>query len=122
MMQLQLDSDDGDLVRISASGRITQAELASEGDLITQMVGDNIYSRPLLLNLEGTDFLDSSGVGWLLVCHKRFREGGGVLVIHTVPPLIAKTLQVLRMDLVLHLAEDEAQAAQIVKEHTHERR
>jgi anti-anti-sigma factor len=117
MMELKLDGDDGDLVRVSASGRITQAELPSSGDLMTQLAGDDVYGRKLLLNLERADFLDSSGVGWLLVCHKRCREAGGLLVVHSVPPLIHKTLMVLRMNLVLNLAEDAEGAAQAAEKH-----
>ena len=69
-----------------------------------------MYGKKLLLNLAQTDFVDSAGVSWLLVCHKRCREAGGQLVIHSLTPMVRQVLGVLRLDQVFQLADDPARA------------
>ncbi len=72
----------------------------------------DVYSRRVLLDLAGTEYIDSTGVSWLLTCHKRCREGGGKLVLHSLNPLVKQVLQVLKLDRVLHIADsaDKARA------------
>jgi anti-anti-sigma factor len=62
-----------------------------------------------------TTFLDSSGVGWLLGCNKRFRQGGGSMVLHTVPPIVLDMLKVMRLEQVLKIADDEPAAVSIMR-------
>ncbi len=66
----------------------------------------------MLLNLEDSNYIDSSGVGWLLRCNKRFREAGGRLVLHSVPPLALQVFQVLKLDKLFHVAADAETARQ----------
>jgi anti-anti-sigma factor len=77
---------------------------------LAEMFGHDVYARPILMGLAGSEYMDSSGVSWLLMCHKRCKQAGGRLVIHSFPPLIAQILKVLRMELVLELAANEADA------------
>jgi hypothetical protein len=49
-------------------------------------------------------------VSWLIINHKRFREGGGMLVLHSVPPLVDQVFRLLKMYLVLNIQPDEAAA------------
>jgi anti-anti-sigma factor len=109
-MQLALISADGELARLQLSGRVTQESLAADADPILDLLGADGYGRRVLVDFSQTEFLDSSGVGWLLSCHKRFRQGNGRFILHSIPPLVRRTLQILRMELVLKLANDEAEA------------
>lgn len=109
-MQLALISADSDLARLRLSGRVTQESLAADADPILDLLGADGYGRRVLVDLSQAEFLDSSGVGWLLSCHKRFRQGQGRFILHSIPPLVRRTLQILRMELVLKLANDEAEA------------
>ncbi len=109
-MELALISDNGATAKLRLNGRVTQAELAAGEDPLLEALGADAYSRKALVDLTGADFIDSSGVGWLLHCHKKFRQAGGCFILHSIPPLVRRTLQVLRMELVLQLAKDEAEA------------
>jgi anti-anti-sigma factor len=109
-MRLELVSTDGKLAKLRLGGRVTQEELAAGADPISETLGADAYSRKALVDLTGADFIDSSGVGWLLNCHKKFRQADGRFILHSIPPLVRRTLQVLRMELVLQLAKDEAEA------------
>jgi hypothetical protein len=111
-MQLKVLSIAGDPLRLAATGRVG---LEPNGQRIKEdpfvaLLGADVYKRKLLLCLEQAESCDSLGVAWLLGCHKRFREGGGMLILYTVPPLITSTLRVMHLDRMLHLAADEAAA------------
>ena len=109
-MHLKLVADQPDLVEVRASGRITPDTFSTENEPLARLLGANVYARAVALSLEKTDYINSSGVGWLLVCHKRFREAGGRLIIHSIPPLVLNVLKVLKMDRVFHLEPDMAGA------------
>lgn len=114
-MQLNVVSQDGGVLRMELEGRICQQELASLGDPFTALLGEDAYSWKLLLNLERAEFIDSLGVAWLLKCHKKFRDEGGLMVMHSVPPTIQQVLRVLQLNKVFNLADDAAGAQAVAQ-------
>src|SRR5690606_38742591 len=92
------------------AGPITQAQLSPTQEPLVGVLGPNAYSHQILLDLKNSDHIDSSGVNWLLTLHRRARENGGRLVIHSVPPLVDNVLKVLRMNLVFEIAPSRAEA------------
>jgi len=62
----------------------------------------------VLLSLEATPFVDSSGLAWLVATHRRLREAGGKLVLHSIPPGVVDLLKIMSLDQVLNLADDES--------------
>ena len=107
-MQLNF-STDGDALAIALQGRITHATLDIGNDPLVAHNPD-IYKRRVLFDLSGVDYVDSSGVSWLLTCHKRFREAGGKLILHSATPLVMQVIRVLKLDQVFAIA-DSARAA-----------
>ncbi|HWG46590.1 MAG TPA: STAS domain-containing protein, partial [Gemmataceae bacterium] len=63
-------------------------------------------SRKLLLDMEKTNFLDTSGISWLISCHENCQRAGGVLVLYAIPPRVRYVLQLLQMEHLLHTAAD----------------
>jgi anti-anti-sigma factor len=59
-----------------------------------------------LFDMEGVEFIDSSGIGWLLSMNRRFQEEGGAMALHSVPPMVSNALKLLRLNEVLTIAED----------------
>jgi stage II sporulation protein AA (anti-sigma F factor antagonist) len=109
-MELTVTSDDGNVLRLKLSGHVTQNDLAAPNDLMDEAVGVDGYARGVVLDMGEVSFIDSSGISWLLIRHKRFREAGGKLILHSIPPLVLDVLKVLRMDLVFNLTETESDA------------
>jgi anti-anti-sigma factor len=109
-MQLELVSEAGNCAKLKLVGRVTQEDLAAGAEPFLEVLGADAYTRKAVVNCVAADFIDSSGVGWLLSCHKKFRQARGRLILHSIPPLVRRTLQILRMELVLQLANDEAEA------------
>ena len=100
-------SDDNAVVRLRCEGQISQSNFQPGVDPIESLLGYGCFAKKVLLNLEKTEYIDWSGISWLIVCHKNFLKNGGKLVLHTIPPMVYQALQWLRMPLILHLADDE---------------
>ena len=103
-MRVKFVGEDNSYVRCQTDGDISQDRFDPAREPLAQILGDDVYSKRVLLGLEGSNYVDSSGVNWLLRCHKRFREAGGKLVLHSPSPLVVQTLKVLKLDRVFFLA------------------
>lgn len=117
-MKLQNAGDDGLLIRLQVDGQITQRDFSPGGDPIADLLGPEVYTRQVLIDLSKAPMVDSSGIGWLIASHKRFKERGGRVVVHSYQPLVANTLRLLKMDKVLTLAGTLREAETIVRETT----
>jgi anti-sigma B factor antagonist len=64
----------------------------------------------IVVNLSGTDFMDSSGLGALIGCLKLARQAGGDLRIACVEPQVQMVLELTSMNRVLkpHSSVEEA--------------
>lgn len=114
-MEVKLLSDDGRILRLEVVGRVVQSDSTPGLEPIGNLLGDQGYRRQAILSLAETEYVDSSGLSWLLVCHKRFCQAGGRLVIHSVPPSVMETIRMMRLDRVLFLADDEAAAKKLAQ-------
>jgi anti-anti-sigma factor len=115
-MKLSLKSLDTEAVSLQCEGWITQSQLKPGIDPFAQISGARTYTQRVLLDLERTEFIDSSGIGWLMGCHKKFGQEGGCLVIHSVPPMIRGVFELLKLHTVFRLAENEAAARKLALE------
>jgi len=111
-MQLSANTTDesSEAVKASLSGRVTQKEVSALTDIFRDNLGEEIYGKKVAVDMAGAEFIDSSGISWLLSSHKRFQEGGGVLMLHSMNPTVMNVLKVLRMHLVLSIADNEKNA------------
>ena len=114
-MELKRLPNDGDVVRLELVDRLIKGDPSLDREHVAGIVGNGGFSNKVLLCLAETDFIDSSGLWWLLECHKQFSKAGGRLVIHSVPPQVMDTLMMMRLELVLRLADDEAAALGLVR-------
>ncbi len=114
-MELELVSAGGDLVRIRLIGRVVRTDSVSDPDPLARVAGQDVYKNSVLLDLSESDYIDSSGLSWLLVCHKRFCEAGGQLLLHSLAPSVKETIRMMRLDLVLNVADDESAALELVR-------
>jgi anti-anti-sigma factor len=114
-MNLTLESEpDERLVRVACRGSVSSQDLEPDRpDPLVALAGGDVFSRGVLLDLRRATFLDSSGVSWLISRHSEFRTHGGILVLHSVPPMVQQVLDLLRLASVLHIAPDADTAASI---------
>jgi anti-anti-sigma factor len=109
-VDLRLLRPEAGFVRLELVGRLSRDGWPAGYDPFCELCGRDVYCGKLLLNLSKSNYLDSSGVAWLLAANKRFHESGGVLVLHSATPMTTQFFKMMRMDLVLALAVDETAA------------
>ncbi len=97
MMKLTLISRTPGLTQVSCQGHITQLNLHAGDDPLRTVLDHEDCSHSILMDLSQAQFIDSSGVGWMLKCHKHCKQAGGRIVYHSAPPLVRQTLDLLQM-------------------------
>lgn len=98
-------------VRIGAEGNITSNDFTADGkNPLEGVLGPHWAANRVLLGLDRASYIDSSAVGWLINCHKDFKQSGGTFVIHSVPPKVDQVLNLLKIGKVIPIAPDEASA------------
>jgi anti-anti-sigma factor len=109
-MQWSLVSADAGVTQLACLGEITQTALWDNANPLEKTLGEPGFAGKVMISLLNADYIDSAGVGLFIVYHKKFKEAGGMMVLHSIPPLVNHIFQLLKMDTVLHLARDEAAA------------
>lgn len=109
-MKLSIQAEEDDLVHVQVAGKITQEHLGVAGDPLLDLLGAGLYDRKVLFNMTDTDFVDSSGVSWLLILHKNFKEGAGCLILYSIPQMVMNVFKVLNMHLVFQIADNKHDA------------
>jgi anti-anti-sigma factor len=115
-MKLLIKSRENGLAAVELLGEVSQKHLNAQEEPLQELLGEDCFSRQVLLDLQGVDSIDSSGVGWLLSCQKKFRTSGGTLVLHSLSPAARDVMKILNMQLVFKMTEDEAAARRLVEE------
>ena len=90
-------------VVIRAEGPIAPDSPEQLSDALVELVGPQIYSRTLRINLSEADFISSAGIGGLLHCHRQFRENGGELVVHAPSRTVRQTFDLMRLQTVFKI-------------------
>lgn len=106
----RLLADDREVVRVACEGTIRHADFDRASEPLRVLLGPFIFRRQVLLNLEKATSIDSSGISWLLMCHKQFAEAKGRLILYAVPPLVLQVLQLVRLPTLIPVVPDEAAA------------
>jgi len=112
-MDLSIDSKTDELVYLRIDGDIRGRFPSDPTKLLTELLGKDAYKNRVLLSFEDVKYVDSNGLAWLVVCHKRFSEGGGALVLHTLPEVVRNVMKIVRLDQVFLLAENADEAGKI---------
>lgn len=112
--QLSLLSDQPPTVRMELSGAVSHEQ--STTDSFQQLGGSTIYSRKVMLDLSKCHYVNSGGVAWLLIHHRRFQEGGGKLVLHSASPVVRQIFSLMKMELVLNFCQDSLEAERLLNE------
>lgn len=94
---------------LDLKGRITAgADAGALREKITEL-GDQA-KRNLVLNLEGVDYIDSTGLGALVVCATNMRKSGGQMKLLNVNRRNIELLVMTKLDTVFEIFTDEQDA------------
>ncbi len=112
-MELNVTPGADGITRVLVRGEVHQTDFLLADEPLSGYLGAEGYQGAVLVDLSGVTTLDSSGVGWLLLCQKRFRTAGGAFVLHSLSPFVLQLFDVLKMRLVLTVADDASAALEI---------
>ncbi|MEV4511144.1 STAS domain-containing protein [Dactylosporangium sp. NPDC049525] len=78
---------------------------------IRALLDDAVALRPvdLVVDMTACAFVDAAGIGVLLDIHRQVWRDGGRLTLRGLSPRVTRTLQLARVDRVLHVAADPAE-------------
>jgi anti-anti-sigma regulatory factor len=107
--------EEADLLDLTCKGSISLPDFQPEKDPLLKLLGSQVYSRKLLLNLEHASLLDTSGISWLIHCHEACNREGGILVLYAIPRRVRYILQLLQMELLFHTAANVTAARAIAQ-------
>jgi anti-anti-sigma regulatory factor len=105
-LQLSLQAEEKDLLYLTCQGAISLPDFQPDKEPLGKLLGPEVYSRRLLLNLEQASLLDTSGISWLIYCHETCGRSGGILVLYAIPRRVRYVLQLLQMEHLFHTAAD----------------
>lgn len=99
MIEFETSTRDGDVAVLAAKGRLDMVAAPQLRTLVTETVAGG--SRRLVVDLAGTTFLDSSGLGALIAGLKTARQAGGDLRIAGAGEQVQMVLELTQMNTVL---------------------
>jgi anti-anti-sigma factor len=108
-MKLSLVSSADGACNVACSGELTMLDVEG-ADPLEALIGPDVFGRPVFLDLGRTTYMDTAAVGWLIGLHKKFKQAGGRLILHSIPPLVDQMFQLLKLPAILHVASDEVAA------------
>lgn len=114
-LELSLQAEENDLFYLTCRGAISLPDFQPEREPLLKLLGSEVYSRKLLVNLEQASLLDTSGISWLLHCHEACGRAGGILVLYAIPRRVRYILQLLQMEHLFHTAADVTAARAIAE-------
>ena len=116
-MRLVLTSEDNNTTSVACEGEICALSFPANVDNpLEELLGTTCYNRHVVFDLGNASFIDSSGVCWIMACHKRFLSSGGQMILHSVPPMIDQVLRLLHLHTLLTIKSDRAAALAMVEE------
>ena len=100
-----------DVVILDIAGRITLGRDCQDVEwAVEDLIKGN--TRKLIFDLSALDYVDSTGIGVILMCMAKMTAAGGELRLASLRPRITEVMRVTRLDQVWHLYESVAEAAE----------
>jgi anti-anti-sigma factor len=120
-MEIKLLGDEEGVYRFEVVGKLSRdGYRAGSVDPLVSLCGPDIFTKPALLSLSRSLYLDSTGIEWLLNYFKRFQAAGGQLIVHSASPATQQLLKLMRLDQILHLEATESAALTRIRTPNHE--
>ncbi len=94
---------------LDLKGRITMGDDVSAFRVAFEKIAQEPGAR-LILNMQGVDYIDSTGLGALVMCSTRFRNAGGVAKLVNVNRRNIELMIMTKIDTIFEVFADETDA------------
>jgi anti-sigma B factor antagonist len=109
-MEICIHSVEPGLVCLSCKGQIQQLPTRAAQDSLLGLIGNAGWAGKVLLNLSEAEYIDSSGLAWLIAWYREAEQAGGTLALCEVPPRIADVFRLCGLDRVFAIWPEESAA------------
>ncbi len=109
MFDLRLSDVQNGTNYYQAVGRLTHPCIAAHKSFDDLLAGD-VLDQTVVVDMEGLETVDSSGIGWLLGKNRQFKAHGGRLILHSLQPSVKNVFGLMKLGAVLTLVESQAEA------------
>ena len=100
MPQIQKKQIEPDIVLLHIYGRITLGRECQDVELaVDGLIRDE--ARKVVFDLSELNYIDSTGVGILVMCYTKMRKAGGELRLASLQPHIADLMKMTRLDSIM---------------------
>lgn len=96
--------DNGDQVTLSVKGEIEVYSLPEFSRMAESYLGG---PKELHLELSGLEYIDSSGLGFLVTLHERMARQGQKLVLGNLRSHVERVFRITRLDQILEIRSDQ---------------
>jgi anti-sigma B factor antagonist len=101
-MEIQVD-EHGQIKVLACVGRMDAQVSDLLKDRIRQLLDEG--ATRLVMDMEGLDFLDSSGLGALVSCLRRVKEKKGEIKLAGLRPEVRSIFEITRVSRLFHICE-----------------
>jgi len=110
------DIDPAGVARVAVAGDVTIQDFADGGpNPMESVLGTSWAAQRVLVSLDSVPYIDSSAIGWMIDCQRRFKSGGGCVVWHSPSTRVREMIDMLKMRNILDVRENESAARSALK-------
>ena len=100
MLRIQRKQIEPDIELLEISGRITLGYECQDVEVaVEDLIRDS--KKKVVFDLTGLDYIDSTGIGIIIMCCGKMRAAGGELRLAALQPRIAELMKITRLDQVI---------------------
>lgn len=105
--------NNGDVLVLGLEGRLVIGEAVEE---FRRKIDEAIKGGQtrVALDMQGTEYIDSSGMGFLVVAHKVARDAGGMLAMFNLNERVVDLMLLTKLSGVFHLYANEQDAVDAI--------
>lgn len=102
-----------DLYEVKLIGELGMGSVPSLDRVFKNIFDQNVFR--LVINMEGTSYIASAGIGILVASSKTARENGGALILAGVTPRVRQVFDLVGLQQVVTFATDTKEAVKLAK-------
>ena len=111
MPLIQTTQIEPDIVVVQITGRITLGRECQEVEwAVENLLNEN--RKKVVFDLKKLDYLDSTGIGIIVMCSGKIKAAGGELRLASLQPRIAELMKMTRIDQIIRFYPATADAVQ----------
>jgi len=97
----------GAVVHVAIRGEATAIDFsAGRNTHFDTLLGAGWEKLKIILNADDLMYVDSAAIGWLIGVQRQMRAEGGLLVMHSVQPIVGNMLRLLKIERVVPVLEN----------------